>query len=110
MTRLREKLFSVSDASVRAGGVFISFSESDPDILSVSIDSRSVSKGDLFIALNGEFTDGHNFISMALEAGATGAMISKEYYAVHMEEFLKHEACFVVVENTLFGLQKLAAS
>jgi UDP-N-acetylmuramoyl-tripeptide--D-alanyl-D-alanine ligase len=110
MIKQGRKLFSVSDASVRAGGTFVSFKNIDPDILSVSIDSRTVSKGDLFIALIGEFTDGHKFISMAVEAGASGVMISEIFYTDHRGVLSEYGVCFIVVENTLLGFQNLAAS
>jgi len=42
----------------------------------VSIDSRSIEPGDLFIALAGA-RDGHDFIPMALEQGAAGVLASQ---------------------------------
>ena len=39
----------------------------------VSIDSRSLSPGDLFIALKGPNFDGHDFVAAALRDGAAGA-------------------------------------
>jgi len=109
MTKVANKLFSVSNASIRAGGIFISFEGTDPDIISVSIDSRNVERGDLFVALSGEVTDGHNYISMAVSAGASAVMISQKYYSENFADY-KIDCCFIVVEDTLLGLQKLASS
>lgn len=112
MTELMQKLFSVSDAAFRSSGFFVCSGESDPDILSVSIDSRNICKGDLFIALRGEFTDGHNYISMAYKSGASAVMVSDEYYADHSSEISAsgYPGCLIVVKDTLLGLHKLAAS
>ncbi len=40
----------------------------------VSIDTRSLTPGELFVALRGE-RDGHAYVARALEAGAAGAMV-----------------------------------
>ena len=50
----------------------------DGIVTGVSIDSRAVNKGDLFVALAGEQTDGHNYLAQALEQGAAGVVISRE--------------------------------
>ena len=42
----------------------------------VSIDSRSIEPGDLFIALAGE-RDGHEFLGAAFDRGAAGALVSE---------------------------------
>ena len=45
-------------------------------ITGISIDTRSIKKNDLFIALKGENHDGHNFLEKALEKGASGVVVS----------------------------------
>jgi UDP-N-acetylmuramoyl-tripeptide--D-alanyl-D-alanine ligase len=40
-----------------------------------SIDSRTLSPGDLFIAIAGERFDGHEYVQAALEKGAVGAIV-----------------------------------
>ena len=52
----------------------------DPDcaVHGVSIDSRSTRAGDLFIAINGDNFDGHNYLGQAERAGAVAALISAE--------------------------------
>ena len=44
----------------------------------VVIDSRKVSKGDLFVAINGENVDGHDFCETAIKQGAVAVIASKE--------------------------------
>lgn len=41
----------------------------------ISLDSRSVGSGDLFIALKGDRFDGHDFVAAALARGAVGALV-----------------------------------
>ena len=45
-------------------------------IQSISSDSRQVSSGTLFIAVQGENYDGHDFVNDAVERGAVGVVIS----------------------------------
>ena len=42
----------------------------DADILGISYDSRTVQKGDLFVAIKGEKADGAHFVNQAVENGA----------------------------------------
>lgn len=44
---------------------------------SVSIDSRSMEPGALFVALPGTKVDGHEFVKAAIARGAAGALVSK---------------------------------
>jgi UDP-N-acetylmuramoyl-tripeptide--D-alanyl-D-alanine ligase len=45
------------------------------DANGVSIDTRTLAEGDLFVALLGEGRDGHAFVADALAKGAAGAMV-----------------------------------
>src|SRR3954470_5384612 len=49
----------------------------DRRIERISIDSRSVSEGELFVAIRGERFDGHEFVTTALAAGAAGAVVTR---------------------------------
>jgi len=42
-----------------------------------SIDSRTVSAGDLFVAIRGDRFDGHDFVAAALAAGAAGVVVTR---------------------------------
>ncbi|WP_243371609.1 UDP-N-acetylmuramoylalanyl-D-glutamyl-2,6-diaminopimelate--D-alanyl-D-alanine ligase [Microvirga solisilvae] len=43
-----------------------------------SIDTRTLEPGDLYFAIKGDVHDGHDFVSAALEKGASGAVVSEE--------------------------------
>lgn len=51
------------------------------DATGISIDSRTLKPGDLFIALKGDSLDGHNYVELAFKAGASAAIVSKDYAA-----------------------------
>lgn len=68
----------------------------------VSIDSRSVAPGDLFIAIRGDNGDGHRFVGDALAKGAAAAMIAEDW------QDAPAEAPLLVVRNTDAGLADLA--
>ena len=46
------------------------------NIYGISIDDRTIKKGELFIALIGDNFDGHNFIEPAISKGACGVIVS----------------------------------
>lgn len=68
---------------------------------SVSIDSRQVQPGALFIAIKGPRFDGHDYIRQALEAGA-GAIVSDRPLALN--------APVIVVKDTRHALGQLGAA
>ena len=49
----------------------------DRMITGISIDSREITVGDLFVALPGNVSDGHKFLAAAQSAGASAALVSK---------------------------------
>jgi UDP-N-acetylmuramoyl-tripeptide--D-alanyl-D-alanine ligase len=67
----------------------------------VSIDSRSVSEGDLFVALEGPNFDGHDFIAQALDKGAVAALAHRR------PEGLAEDAPLLMVADTFGALQAL---
>jgi UDP-N-acetylmuramoyl-tripeptide--D-alanyl-D-alanine ligase len=69
----------------------------------VSVDSRHVIPGSLFVALRGERVDGHGFVADALAAGAAAALVAHPVPAPI--------GCAVIqVADPLTALQELAAS
>jgi UDP-N-acetylmuramoyl-tripeptide--D-alanyl-D-alanine ligase len=51
------------------------------EVSGVSIDTRSLKPGDLFVALRGERFDGHDYVEAALAAGACGAVVERDAWA-----------------------------
>jgi UDP-N-acetylmuramoyl-tripeptide--D-alanyl-D-alanine ligase len=47
----------------------------DPGFRGVSTDTRTLSRGELFVALRGPSFDGHDFVAAAAEAGAAAAVV-----------------------------------
>ena len=43
----------------------------------LSTDSRCIKKNDIFIALKGDYSDGHQFLSQAFNNGATSIVIGR---------------------------------
>jgi UDP-N-acetylmuramoyl-tripeptide--D-alanyl-D-alanine ligase len=55
-------------------------SGADATFNTVTIDSRNIKSGDLFIAIKGPNFDGHDFINEAQKQGACGVMVEKEVH------------------------------
>jgi UDP-N-acetylmuramoyl-tripeptide--D-alanyl-D-alanine ligase len=64
----------------------------------VSIDTRTLAAGDLFVALIGEGRDGHGFVEDALAKGAAGAMVHDDVPVV---------GPILRLDDTLAGLGRL---
>ncbi len=71
------------------------------EIKGVSIDSRTIKKGDLFIAIPGERFDGHEFIDDAVQNGAKAVIVDRVFK-------YPPEISVIMVKDTIKSLQKLA--
>jgi UDP-N-acetylmuramoyl-tripeptide--D-alanyl-D-alanine ligase len=73
-------------------------------VAGVSIDSRTLRAGELFIAIHGPRHDGHDHLAAAFERGAVAAVVARERIA-------SHDAALVgkclVVEDTFVALKQL---
>ncbi|MQC47977.1 MAG: UDP-N-acetylmuramoyl-tripeptide--D-alanyl-D-alanine ligase [Chloroflexi bacterium] len=67
------------------------------------IDSREARPGDLFVALPGERTDGHDHAAAAVAAGASGCLLSRPVEGIDA-------AAGFIVDDTLASLQALGAA
>jgi len=69
-----------------------------------SIDSRTLTAGDLFIAIAGERFDGHEYVQTALEKGAVGAIVAAG------KDVAGDPLRLLQVEDTVKALQLLGAA
>jgi len=74
-------------------------------VAGVSIDSRTVQPGELFLAIRGPRHDGHGFVSQALERGAASGVVARERFGEYPE---KIRGKLFAVDDTLDALHHLA--
>jgi UDP-N-acetylmuramoyl-tripeptide--D-alanyl-D-alanine ligase len=90
-------LWTAAEAVAATGGR----SEREWSARGVSIDSRTVAPGDLFIALTGPKFDGHDFVAMALERGAAAALVAR------VPSGVTADAPLLLVADTMVALEAL---
>jgi UDP-N-acetylmuramoyl-tripeptide--D-alanyl-D-alanine ligase len=92
-------LWTAQDAAAATGGSSIR----NWAAKGISIDTRSLSTGDLFVSLRGPNHDGHNFVGAAFERGAVAAMVDRDIPDLPMVPLLR-------VTDTFAGLVALGAA
>ena len=92
-------LWTATDAATATGGR----ATTDWQATGLSIDTRTLQPGDLFIALTAA-RDGHDFVAAALEKGASAAMVS------HQPEGLPDDAPLLIVQDVQAALEALGAA
>ncbi|MCC6543370.1 MAG: UDP-N-acetylmuramoyl-tripeptide--D-alanyl-D-alanine ligase [Nitrospirae bacterium] len=71
----------------------------------ISIDSRNIKDGELFIAIKGDVFDGHNFIEEAIKKGACGAIVNGDY---PLSGSIPQDRIILSVSDTILALQETA--
>jgi UDP-N-acetylmuramoyl-tripeptide--D-alanyl-D-alanine ligase len=71
----------------------------------ISTDSRTIKKGELFVALSGENFDGHNFMESVAESGAAGAILAPDWKGKVPSKF-----AIIRANDTLVAYQTLASN
>ena len=92
-------LWTAADAAAATGGQVTG----DWAATGVSIDTRTIQPGDLFVALK-DVRDGHEFVAMALEKGAVAAIVT------HLPEGVAADAPLLIVKDVLVALAALGAA
>lgn len=71
-------------------------------VLGVSIDSRTIEPGDLFIAINGENSNGHDYVRRAFENGAAACVVDEDNV-----DSLSGAGPLYIVKDTLSAMERL---
>jgi UDP-N-acetylmuramoyl-tripeptide--D-alanyl-D-alanine ligase len=95
------KIWSAAEAAKATNGKLLG--QSDWEVFSISIDSRLTKKGDLFIALKGTKTDGHDYIREAFLKGANAVMVERV-----PQNFATFTSPLIVVDDCIEALYHLA--
>ena len=97
---MAERALWTSDELTAITGGTLRGSVSVP-LTGVSIDSRSVAKGDIFAAIKGDRVDGHDYAHTALGSGAGLAIVSRP------SEAMAAAGPLLVVDDVLKALEKI---
>lgn len=76
-------------------------------ISGISLDSRTVRQGELFIPIQGKRFDGHDFIPQALERGTAAVLVGKERVR-EVLNWLRGNVVVIRVDDTLVAFHNLA--
>ncbi len=71
-------MMTAAEAATRLDAIHLNTDAVDTGFTGVSTDSRSIAKGELFVALKGENFDGHSYLEQAIAQGAAAALVSQE--------------------------------
>ncbi len=80
----------------------------DPVIRGISYDSRRVSPGDLFVALVGAVSDGHDYLDAALELGAVALLVEDAARAETVFRTSQHRVPAVTVRDSRQSMAPIA--
>ena len=87
----------LSQLQSAVGGIIIG---GDTEFIGAAYDSREAFPGCLFVCLQGERTDGHNFIDSAAEKGAVAAICTKK---------VESRIPYILVDDSLKAFQSAAS-
>lgn len=90
--------FRLSEVAKQLG---VEIPATDTQFTGISHDTRTVSPGNLFIAIKGERIDGHDLIPEAIKAGAVAAMVSRHQPDISLPQ--------IVVPDTILALGSMVA-
>jgi UDP-N-acetylmuramoyl-tripeptide--D-alanyl-D-alanine ligase len=98
MSATRSAIWAFPDLLAATGGVVDGVAPAA--VHGVSIDTRTIEPGDLFVALK-DVRDGHEFVTTAFKAGASAALVATGYARK------SGDGCLIRVDDPLAALERL---
>lgn len=89
---------------LRFAGKYEVYGNEEIEVNGIEIDSRNIKENNVFIAIKGTQSDGHNYIEKAIELGATTIICEK------LPEIQNNAVTYVVVNNTEDIVGKIATT
>ncbi|MBI4398961.1 MAG: UDP-N-acetylmuramoyl-tripeptide--D-alanyl-D-alanine ligase [Candidatus Omnitrophica bacterium] len=106
--------FHLKQLARRFDGIIKNLSSKQGEAAGVSIDTRTLQPGNVYIALRGKKLDGHDFLRQAREGGASAFVVDQKFYSQtgnpRSPFSLSGYENVIVVRDTTQALQRLAAS
>ncbi|RPH52910.1 MAG: UDP-N-acetylmuramoyl-L-alanyl-D-glutamate--2,6-diaminopimelate ligase [Desulfobacteraceae bacterium] len=99
----KEEIIEATKGVVVSGGITSLFT-------GISIDSRTISPGELFVAIKGNSHDGHTFAGEVIDKGIKGLIVGKQHIErLPRDKWEKAGVLCIVAEDTVKALGDLAA-
>ncbi|MEX0267753.1 UDP-N-acetylmuramoyl-tripeptide--D-alanyl-D-alanine ligase [Leptolyngbyaceae cyanobacterium UHCC 1019] len=74
----------------------------------IATDTRSIKPGEMFVALRGEQSDGHQFVTTAFEKGAIAAIVDSQFLSAFNFQQAERPFFLIQVKDTLAAYQAIA--
>lgn len=97
---MTDPLWTLDELAAACGGRLENGGKGDAPVASVSIDTRTLEPGALYVAIRGENNDGHDYVGKAFEAGAAAALVAEDAQVSAAGSLIR-------VPETLRGMEKI---
>ncbi len=98
--------FNFEDLYIIFGKYALHNVTNDIDVKGISIDTRTIKKGNAFFAIKGENSDGHERVIEAFEKGASLVFVTNNWYQLNSDSI--KDKPVISVRNSYWGLGELA--
>ncbi len=101
LTRDARPLWWLGEVIEAVGARVLGDARPETPVTGISIDTRTLQPGDLFVAIVGDRVDGHDYLAAAFHAGAAAAVVHR------LTDQVPAGAPLLAVDDTLRGLEAL---